>query len=53
MADSPCFVTPMKWCGCAAARMASIAIPTRPSVPFFTYQLISKESIDDGELWWR
>src|SRR5439155_44377 len=30
----PCSVTPMKRCGCAAARTASIAICTVPPVPF-------------------
>ena len=34
MAATPCFVTERKWCGCAAERIASIAIWTLPAVPF-------------------
>src|SRR5262252_1404940 len=34
IAQSPCSVTPRNWCGCVAARTASMAICTPPSVPF-------------------
>src|SRR5207302_11305244 len=34
IAARPCSVTPMKLCGCDAARTASMAICTLPSVPF-------------------
>ena len=34
MAASPCFVTERNWWGCMAARIASTAIWTLPSVPF-------------------
>src|SRR2546423_1859074 len=34
MAARPCFVTERNWWGCEAARMASTAIWTFPSVPF-------------------